>query len=151
MKITYKDETIIFYIKDNLIDIRDKKELEIYLKKLIVLLKKKKIDIKSGLYLARIYENKKFGLIIELENIEELELFNDMIDLKILIYDNVEIYLKMSDYFLIMDVDKLYLDEYYYVNIDTIDNHKLIYLSEFCEYVYGDELESILKHAKKVN
>ncbi len=144
MRFVYNEDIITIYIlkKDNF-DLKDRKGLETYLKRLIVLLKKKKYDIKSGLYIAKIYQNNNYGLIIELENIEELELFKDMIDLKILIYDDSLMYLKIEDYFLINDKKKKYYNDSFYINISDLTGLERINLSEFSKIIYGDQALSI--------
>ncbi len=149
MRFIYSEDLITIYIiRNNTIDLKDRKGLETYLKRLIVLLKKKKYSIKSGLYIARIYQNHDYGLIIELENIEELELFKDMIDLKILIYDNSLMYLEIDDYFLIDDKKKKYYNDNFYINIADLTSLERMHLSEFSKIIYGDEALNINAYGK---
>ena len=149
MKFTYNEDIITIYIiQKNNLDLKDRKGLETYLKRLIVLLKKKKYSIKSGLYIARIYQNNHYGLIVELENIEELELFKDMIDLKILIYDNSLMYLEVNDYFLISEKKKKYYNNNFYINMAVLTELERINLSEFSKIIYGDDALSINAYGK---
>ncbi len=153
MKISYNGNVIVFYMDKALLEvnINNKEELEGYIKKIIPYLKTKNINITSGLYIARIYINKKYGLIIELENIEELEFFKDMIDLKVIIFDEAIFYLEVSDYFLIKDKNIIYNDGYYYVNIEELDDIEIIKLADFSKVIYGDCLTYIREKGKLIN
>ena len=148
MKILESDSKITIHINKNLPNLKDKESLEKYIKKLISLIKKKGIEIVSGLYIARIYQNYKYGLIIELEILEELELFKDIIDLKILVYENSKMYLEIDDYFLVSFNKKLRYNDKFYLNIDDLSDYDLISLLEFGNIIYGENINNIELYGK---
>jgi len=148
MKILEEDSKIIIHINKNLPNLKDKESLERYLKNLIVLIKKKGANIVSGLYVAKIYQNHKYGLIIELELIEELELFKDVIDLKILVYENSKMYLEVDDYFLVILHKKIKYNGKFYLNIDELNHSDLISLLEFGNIIYGEDINNIELYGK---
>jgi len=143
------DKFITLYINKKLIeiDLKDKKELESYIKRMIVLLKKKNIDMLSGLYIARVYINDKYGIIVELELLEELEFFKDMYDLKMIIFDNSDIYLEFDDLY---NENKrmIYYNNHFYLNLELVYDDFRIY--EFSRLVYGDELLKIKDNGKLI-
>lgn len=148
MKILESDGKITIHINKNLPDLKDKESLEKYIKKLISLIKKKGVEIVSGLYIVRIYQNYKYGLIIELEILEELELFKDIIDLKILVYENSKMYLEIDDYFLVSLNKKLRYNDKFYLNIDDLSDYDLISLLEFGNIIYGENINNIELYGK---
>lgn len=140
MKIITDNDKIVIDLKKNIIDLKNKENLEKYLKSIINIIKKKNVLIKSGLYVARVYQNNKYGLIIELELLEELEIFKDMVDLKILIYDNSKMYLEVEDYFLTIGHKKEIFNNKFYLDIDDLTDYDLISLLEFGNIIYGDNV-----------
>ena len=148
MKISTLDDKIIIHLNKEITNLKDRENLEKYIKSIITLVKKKNIEIKSGLYVAKVYQNNNYGLIIELELMEELELFRDIIDLKILIYDNSKMYLEIEDYFLIIGYKKKKYNHKFYLDVDYLDKKDLIMLLEFGNIVYGDNISKIELYGK---
>ena len=72
-----------------------------------------------------------------------MELFNDLVDIDITIYDDSEIYLKFKDYFLDNKKTLYIYDNNYYLNIDKIAYKEFITSIEFCDIIYGKELDKI--------
>lgn len=139
MRIISSDNNVSVFIIEQI----DKENINSYLKKLILTLKRcYKIDI-FGFYKANIYINKKVGTIIELVKDDDFDLFNDLIDLDINIIENADIWLKFKDYFLDKKESIYIYEDSYYINIDDISKHKLLRVIEFCSIVYGEELEKI--------
>lgn len=138
MKVVFSEDKITVYtvIKED-IDINE------YIKKLILRLKKKyRISI-LGFYQINIYKNSKVGAIIDLIKEDDMDYFNDLIDLNIKVYDNSDIYFVFDDYF--FNIKKIFklLNNKYYINIDELSKKEFFLMTEFCNYVYGDELEKI--------
>ncbi len=147
MKFINEDNDIVLYIKKELINFNyyKKENIENYIKELIIKIKKiyhKKI---SGSYIVNIYQNKNYGLIIELKKQNYIELFPDLIDLKLNIFYDSNILLELQDYYLISKYKKIYYkDDNFYINIDELTKKDQLYLSEFCNYIYGDN-EKVIK------
>lgn len=148
MKISTLDDKIVICLNKNITNLKDRESLEKYIKSIITLIKKKNIEIKSGLYVAKVYQNNNYGLIIELELMEELELFKDIIDLKILIYDNSKMYLEIDDYFLVIGYKKKKYNHKFYLDVDYLNTKDLISLLEFGKIIYGDDINKIELYGK---
>ena len=91
----------------------------------------------SGVYEVIIFENKKYGSIIEI--IKKEDLFNPrIIDVKVKILKNIEMYFKTKDYFIISNYSSIYYDNNdYYININNIDDmNKII---EFGNIIYNEK------------
>lgn len=107
------------------------------------------VSLKDKLKLQGFYKvyicNKKYGLFIQLVYLEEA-FYADTLNLKIVELDDMKIYFKTEDYYLIKDFNKVYYyQNYYYVLIDDLvfDIYKMI---EFGEFIFGDLLVNILKY-----
>lgn len=138
MKVVSSDDKITVYtvIKED-IDINE------YIKNLILKLRKRyRISI-MGFYQINIYKNSKVGSIIDLIKEDDMDYFNDLVDLKVKIYDDSNIYFCFNDYFLNIKKNFKLLNNKYYINIDDLSDKEFLLMTEFCNYVYGDELEKI--------
>jgi len=125
-------------------DLTTKEEIEDYIKELIFRLRKKQKRNVSGFYNVDVYQNNHFGVIIEMQKEDDLDFFPDIIDLKINIKYNANLYVKVEDYFLIKDKEKVYYYKHnYYTDINYLENKELIKLSDFFTIIYGKELEKI--------
>lgn len=142
MKIITYENNITIYINKILIDfdIKEKSELEKFIMNIVLRIKKKKkIDL-SGFYKAYVYINNKYGIIIDLIKQDDLDLFPELIDLKLIIFYDSEVYLKTNDYFQVKNISHFYKkDNYYYVNINELDNKKILKLIEFSDIIYGND------------
>ena len=139
MKITLKDNLIYIFINKKLINESLEKEEEIYgfIKDIVLKLKKKRIQDISGLYNVYVYQNSKYGLILELTKEDEIEFFQDIIDLKVNIIKNSPIYLELEDIFLIKNINKKIINKKYYVNINDLDEKQFLKLIEFSKIIFG--------------
>lgn len=97
MSIKYIDDSTNIYIMkkyvDN-VDFTNKKELEVYLKKLFKILKEKYLLTIEGFYDVCIYVDKYYGIVISLQK-EELDYYNyykDEVDMKISIVESTFLY-----------------------------------------------------------
>ncbi len=139
MKITLKDNLIYIFINKKLINESLEKEEEIYgfIKDIVLKLKKKRIQDISGLYNVYVYQNSKYGLILELTKEDEIEFFQDIIDLKVNFIKNSPIYLELEDIFLIKNINKKIINKKYYVNINDLDEKQFLKLTEFSKIIFG--------------
>ena len=90
MKIDINNEDIIIIINQSIINFnyKIKEELEEYIKKLILNMRKRYSLKLSGYYKVNVYQNDNFGIIFEINKLDDLDFFPDLIDLKIsVIYD----------------------------------------------------------------
>jgi len=142
VKIKIENNNLLMYINNP--DLTTKEEIEDYIKELIFRLRKKQKRNISGFYNVDVYQNNHFGVIIEMQKEDDLDFFPDIIDLKINIKYNANLYVKVEDYFLIKDKEKVYYYKHnYYTDINYLENKELIKLSDFFTIIYGKELEKI--------
>lgn len=114
-----------------------------FLKKLILKLKKKyKLDI-FGFYQVNVYKNDMVGMIVDIIKDDDASFLSDWVDLKINVYDNSEVWLKFDDYFLDLKEKFYKLEDTYYTNITDIDKKSFLSMIEFCCLLYGEELELV--------
>lgn len=141
MKIESKENKIIVYYTMILDDISDYEveDIKTFIKILVFRLKKKNHLPLNGYYHLDVYINKI--MILEFEQIDEYE---DQIDLNIILHLNHEIMVKYQDFFLVKG-RKYYFLENYYSNIENIDIEKNI---EFVEFIYNDDVDEIKREGK---
>ncbi len=141
------DKLSIFALKKDDIDMDNINE---YIKKLVLKLKRKYRRDISGFYDAFVYTNDKMGIIIDLVREEELDFFRDLVDLKIKVYSNSDIYLEFGDYFLLDKKNIYFWKDNYYVDLKDISDEEFLNIIEFSRVVYGDELEGLKKNLSLV-
>ena len=129
-------EKIILYLNNYFFKNLEKDNLTKEIKKLFIkLIKYYQLDF-NGIYEVLMFENIKYGTILEITKLGDLLFTNNLIDLKVKIIKNSNFYLKSSDYFIFKDYKKVYYyDNNYYLNIKEIDN--ILKLIEFCEIIYN--------------
>lgn len=121
-----------------------KEEIGLYLKDIIVLLRKRYGLVLKGFYEVNIYLNEKVGMFIEIENIEDYDFLIEEIDLKIVIHFDSEVYFKTDNYDFISNYSRIkFLDNNYYINVVDINEKDIIRLIELGEFVYGDSCNKI--------
>ena len=148
MRVINKNDRISIFIIDK--DSIDRDNINDYMKGLILKLKRKyKKDI-CGFYIGHVYSC-KFGVLLELIKEDDLDFFGDMLDLKIIMHDDENIFLRFDDYFL-LDRECIYVfKNKYYVNVSDISYSEFLGICEFCEFVFGEELEGFKGSLKKVS
>jgi len=124
------------------IDIDNKEELGKYIKNIILKLKKIYNIILQGLYEIHVYVIDFIGIILEINNIDNY--FSKTIDLKIIVHNDEEIYLRVLRDELIEKYTGLkYFDKYFYLNTKELKENNIFKLIENYNIVYGDELNII--------
>lgn len=147
MRVINKNDRISIFIIDK--DSIDRDNINDYMKGLILKLKRKyKKDI-CGFYIGHVYSY-KFGILVELVKEDDLDFFGDMLDLKIIIHDDEDVFLRFDDYFLLNNKCIYVFKSKYYVNIRDISYSEFLGICEFCEFVFGEELEGFKGSLKKV-
>ena len=134
MKIECKDDKVIIYLYQYQLDFDNKDKLNREVKNIFIkLIKKYKMDF-FGYSLVHIYENNKYGVIMEISSIYKNEFNVDIIDLKLIIHKNIPFYLELDDYMFDYPVDYFVENSKYYINIKDIDN--IIQYIEYGKIVY---------------
>lgn len=141
------DKLSVFIINRDRIDFDN---INKYMKELILKLKRKYRRDISGFYQVDVYVKDKIGMIIDFEREEEIDFFRDLIDLKVTLHEDSDVYLRFDDYFLFDKKDIYFLDKNYYVNLDEISEKEFLFSLEFCKVIYGEELEEIRNSLKQV-
>ena len=126
--ISRNDKISVFLMGENVLD---KDNIMGQIKELIIKLKRKYNKTISGFYRVNIYET-KICTIIDLIQEEEIDFLKDIIDLKIVICENEDIYLGFEDYYLFKN------------------RKKYLKVCEFCNIVYGEELSKIKQNKKLI-
>ena len=144
MKINIVDDNITLFINKSLIDfdIHIKEELENFIKKQVLKLKKKGYKI-SGFYKVMVYQNDSYGLIFDMKKEDELDFFPDLVDLKLVIFYDSDIYFAVNDYFLVKDYENIRVGNYWYVNTKLLKVSDMYKLVEFSKVVYGPYLNKL--------
>ena len=141
------DKLSVFVINNKDIDLNN---LDMYMKELIIKLRRKYRKDIYGFYKVDVYIKDKIGMIIDFNLEEEIDFFRDLVDLKVVVHEEADVFLKFSDYFL-FDKKKVYFFEgEYYVDIDDVSNKEFLEKLEFCDTIYGEELSNIKDNFKKV-
>lgn len=141
------DKLSVFVIDNKDIDLNN---LDMYMKELIIKLRRKYRKDIYGFYKVDVYVKDKIGMIIDFNLEEEIDFFKDLVDLKVVVHEDVDVFLKFSDYFL-FDKKKVYFFEgEYYVDIDDVGDKEFLESLEFCKIIYGEELSDIKGNFKKI-
>ena len=125
----YKIETI-----DNIND---------YMKKLILKLKRKYHINICGFYKVNIYKNDKIGMIIDLLKEDDIDFFTDLVDLNIKVYENSDMYFEFNDYFLLEKKNICVINNCYYVDINSLSKKEILSMIEFCKIIYGEAVNKL--------
>lgn len=141
------DKLSVFVINNKDIDLDN---LDMYMKELIIKLRRKYRKDIYGFYKVDVYVKDKIGMIIDFTLEEEIDFFKDLVDLKVVVHEEADVFLKFSDYFL-FDKKKVYFFEgEYYVDIDDVSDKEFLEKLEFCDTIYGEELSDIKGNFKKI-
>lgn len=151
MKINFDDNKIIIYLFKNNIkkeDFNDLKYIEEYFRNIFIRLKQiYNIEI-NGFYNINVYIDNIFGIVLELieENIEYIDYYDDVIDMKLELHENEFLY-HINDVTNIDESNIIYkYNNKYYLKIKN--KNELYKILEYTSVVYKDT-DIILKHAKK--
>ena len=145
--ISNSDKLSVFVINNKDIDLDN---LDMYMKELIIKLRRKYRKDIYGFYKVDVYVKDKIGMIIDFTLEEEIDFFRDLVDLKVVVHEEADVFLKFSDYFL-FDKKKVYFFEGEdYVDIDDLSDEEFLEKLEFCKVIYGEELSDIKGNFKKI-
>ena len=99
MKIEKIDNKVIIYLFNEHVDINDINNLNKKIKDIFLRIMKRGNCDFFGYNKVNVYHNKYYGIILEVEKIYSSESNYPMIDLKIVIYKDVPMYLVFDDYY----------------------------------------------------
>ena len=148
MKIISNGDKLSVFVIDNK-DI-DLDNLDMYMKELIIKLRRKYRKDIYGFYKVDVYVKDKIGMIIDFNLEEEIDFFKDLVDLKVVVHEDVDVFLKFSDYFLFDNKKVYFFEGEYYVDIDDLSDEEFLEKLEFCKVIYGEELSDIKGNFKKI-
>ena len=123
MKVKFVNDKLFVYLYNEIVNIDDIDELNERIKKIFIkLIKKYQLDF-YGLNKVTVYHNNKYGMVLEIEKIYSSVYEHSVIDLKIIIYKNVKMYLEFDDYcFLEKPKNLIIKNNKYYLSVDSITN-----------------------------
>ena len=131
MRIEYIDDILTIYLKGIYTDDIN----NLCLNTLNKLKKYYNIDLK-GFYIINVYIDKKYGIIMDIETEDDIDIEYDDIEYYIITYNNTFLY-EVED-ILDLNIDKYYTyNEKYYIDIDSIYN------IEFIKVIYKDTINII--------
>lgn len=156
MKLTLIDDNIILNIRNERIkdiNFNDNEELREYFKKIFSKMKEKYKILINGFYYVKIYKNKYYGIIIELEksDMEYYDYYIDEIDMHIEIVESIFLY-QIDDIYITESLKKdndiiLYQNKLYLKinrNLNNIEIDKLIEISK----IFYKNVDNILKYGR---
>lgn len=123
MKVEFVIDKVIIYLYQyklsiNNIDILSKEIKNIFAN----LIKKYNVDF-FGYLKVKIYNNSKYGNIIEINKIVDNSLYSNIIDLKITVYKDYPMYFEFDSYYDgILPIKTINKDGKYLININNIEN-----------------------------
>lgn len=129
MKIENVDGKIIIYLFDKHVDINDIDALNKEIKNIFVRIMKRGSYDFFGYSKVNVYHNKYYGLILEVEKMYSDERCYKTIDLKIIIYKNVPMYIEFDDCYNFKLNEFEMINNKYYLDINSKTN-----LYKYIEY-----------------
>ena len=120
MKIKYQSDLIIIYLYKHFLEYDNKDKLHHEIKEIFInLIKNYNLDL-FGYFKVDIYENKKYGCILEINKIYSDN--SDYIDLKVILHRNTKFYLVMNEYYFLNIENVKYHNNNFYLDIENIEN-----------------------------
>ena len=118
-------------------------DINSFIKELVIKLKKKyKIKL-YGFCQVNVYKNDKLT-IIDIIREPDTYYFGDLMDLKINVFDDCNIYVSFDDYFW-SDKKKFFMhDNKYYINIKDLSYKEFLLATEFCKYEYDESINNFI-------
>ena len=142
MKIIWQNNNFTLYIYKKYQEVNIKN----YLKNILIIIKNKYQKKISGFYKVVIYPNDIIGMIIDFTKEDDLDFFDEIVDLDIEVSDNKNVYLEFDDPFIIDNNYKLFqYKNKFYLNIDNLTINDYYKFIEFSKLKYGDETGIISK------
>ena len=138
MKIEFNNDKIIIYLYQIKLNFDNLNTLNSDIKKILIkLIDKYNVNL-FGYSKVNIYHNNKYGSILEIEKIYNNDEFNvSTIDLRIIVYRNVPMFLEFDDFYFVKKPKHLIMkNNKYYIDINDINN--IIKYIEFGKIKYKE-------------
>lgn len=143
---SFKEDNYTIYLPGRYSD-----DIKTFVKEEILKFKKKTTRYISGYYIVTVYINEVYGIIIDLKKEDDFDFFKDFVELDIKVSDNNLMYFCFDDYFSLINKSNIYyLDNSYYVNLDSLNKKEVLKLTEFSKIIYGKIALSLKEKLKKV-
>ena len=148
MKIEEQDDNIIVYLINTFFSNYERPELIVKIKEIFIrLIEYYNFDLK-GQFDVSLYENIKYGTVLEIKKIDELLFPRDIVDIKLKIYKNKNFYFQTDDIFYIKNYQNIYYDgNYYYIDLKDVDNY--LNIVEYGNLLYKEK-DNYLKNMKLI-
>ena len=133
------------------LNFHNEKDLEKFLKEIILSLKNKYNLILKGLYQITISINKNVGAVIEIEKIETFLSSSKDVDLHIKVIFDCKFYFRTKDFYVVESIkDVYYYNNCYYVNASTVKD--ILSYIEFGDILEGrnEDIEEIGMKVEKI-
>lgn len=99
-----------------------------------------------------IYLNKKVGMMIELNRLEDFGVDIKTIDLRIVIYLNSDFFIEVDDLELLQEIDEIYYyQNHFYGNVDYFLEEQFLSITEWGRFIYGDRVDDIKRKGKQIH
>lgn len=130
------------YVNDEVYLVKD--ELIKFIKEFIFKIKNR-LNLR-GFYKIKVYLNKKIGIFLDVNKLDDIDLTNNL-DLRVLVLSDVDFYFETDDYEVIEKCnDKRYKDGRFYCIVDdSFDG--LLEKVEFGRFIYGKEVINLLNNS----
>ena len=140
------DGEISIFVSGNYKGICDcyEKEKLVEVVKDIVKKLKRKLKLK-GFYKLKVFFNKFVGIFIRAIKIDEVE-YSNVLDLRVIVYTEQDIYFETDDYFKIRGVKNIrfYRDKFYCLVDDILDIYNVV---DWGRFIYGEEVLDMLDNS----
>lgn len=141
-----KAKICIFINKEYLGDIKfNSKEDIILVVKDFIVKYKKRLNLR-GFYKVKVFANKRVGLFLEVNRLEDIELSNT-VDLRVIVHLDDKVYFMTDDYEILPseNTDVYYYNNNFYCDVDNISD--VLKVVEFGKFIYGEEVIDMLDNA----
>lgn len=157
MKLVTSGDVFILYLNKMYIqslDFNNKEVAEKYIKNVFLKLSHKYNFEVSGYYIAKIYVDTNYGIIIEVkkEELEYLDYFSNQIEMDTKVIEGPFLYEITNLYYSLLDKFSLYKlqDKLYLLAKEDINDIEMGQLLEISKVIYGKRAREVLLKAKKV-
>lgn len=105
---------------------------------------KRKLKLK-GFYKLKVFFNKVVGIFIRAIKVDEVE-YSNVLDLRVIVYTDQDIYFETDDYFRIKDVKnvRFYKNKFYCLVDDIFNIYKVV---DWGRFIYGEEVLDMLDNS----
>lgn len=105
---------------------------------------KRKLNLK-GFYKLKVFFNKVVGIFIRAIKVDEVE-YSNVLDLRVIVYTDQDIYFETDDYFMIKDVKnvRFYKNKFYCLVDDIFNIYKVV---DWGRFIYGEEVLDMLDNS----